>query len=207
MIIGLGGNLSGGKTLTAIKLSIDLAKDNDKKIISNIILDIPDIETIYSESEELIDFIIKNRRDQDSLFEFFGNSVLLLDEARAFYSARKSSSNLNEILTSFMMMIGKLDCDVIYTYQVLTSMIDRQLREITNMHLKTYRINEKGNLIIGKKRILKEKIYILAEIYEPKTSDEIVYTGKKFVYDPEPYFNMYNTREVVLVNREKYLSK
>lgn len=99
------------------------------------------------------------------------------------------------------MMLGKLDCDLYYTYQVLESMVDKQLRLVTDYNLKTYRVDKLGRLFQGK-RIVDQKIFILVEVYIYE-NDEETYIGK-FFYDPSKYFNWYNTREIVLVDRDKY---
>lgn len=203
MILGAGGNLSGGKTVTFIRFLLEGHKEG-KRIISNIkLIGIP---YTFMTFEKFIEILQKYREDQAMLQKIFSNSIMFWDEARNLVSARKSTTNLNEMVTSFLMMAGKLDCDVYYTFQVLTSMIDLQLREITNFFLDCTRIDTKGKPIIGKPRILTEKVFILVRLMVYQ-KEELVWTGKKFVYDPSPYYQYYNTREIVLLDRERYLSK
>lgn len=200
-VLGLGGALSGGKTVTCMYFIKEALKEG-KKVISNITLyGIPYTNMSF---DQFIAILQKYRNDQKKLMEIFYNSIMLWDEARNLISARKATTNLNEMSTSFLMMAGKLDCDIVYTYQVLTSMIDLQLREITTYFLDCTRIDSKGNPIMGKKRILDEKVLILVRLmmYE---NEQLNYTGKKFIFDPEPYYKYYNTREIVLLDREKYL--
>lgn len=203
-VFGCGGNLSGGKTVTSVMFLKD-AETKGKKIISNIKL----YHTKYTlmSYDQFISILQKYRNDQDKLMEIFFNSVMLWDEARNLLSARKSTTNLNEMTTSFLMMAGKLDCDVIYTYQVLTSMIDLQLREITHFFLDCKRVDIRGKPIIGQKRILDEKILIEVRLCQLDKDDNLVWTGKKFVFDPAPFYKFYNTREIVLLDRERYLSR
>ena len=198
-IIGSGGKLSGGKTVTGIFLLNEVGIKQGKKIISNIRL--KDIDYTFIENDYFIRFIKQNIKNQKALMKLFFNSFLLLDEIRGLISARKSTSNLNELLTSFFMMLGKLDCDLYYTYQVLESMVDKQLRLVTDYILKTYRITKDGKLYSGP-RIAKQDILIRVEVYIYE--NEIEQFIGSFVYDPKPYFNRYNTREITLVDRDKY---
>lgn len=204
MIIGSGGLLSGGKTVTFVRF-LKEGQEEGKRIISNIKL--VGIPYQFITFEKFIEILQKYRNDQDMLMKIFYNSIMFWDEARNLVSARKSTTNLNEMVTSFLMMAGKLDCDVYYTFQVLTSMIDLQLREITHFFLECERIDEKGQVIIGGKRILEgQKVYIRVKLMQ-LINDKLEYTGRNFVYDPAPYFKYYNTREIVLLDREKYLTK
>lgn len=203
MIIGIGGKLSGGKTCTMVHLALKLHKENKKKIVSNIKL--YGVEYTYIESEELIDFIIRNKRNEEEIKRVFYDSVLLIDEIRNLISARKSSSNLNEVITQFLMMLGKLDCFCLYTYQVLGSQVDLQMREITSYQLECFRIDEKGKNLQFEKRVLPYPVYILVAVYE-YTLEKLVYLGK-FILDPVNVYKFYNTREIIIVDRDKYLKR
>lgn len=201
-IIGGGGKLSGGKTVTFVKFCVDMHKQG-WKIVTNVKL--KGIDHVYMSSEELISFIKDNMDNQNQMEEMFYHSVLFIDEARNLFSARKSSTNLNEMMTQFIMMLGKLSCHFLYTFQVWTSMIDTQLREITHLILDMQRLDKHGKPLIAD-RIIKDKIYIRVKIYIPER-DQLINTGKSFVYDPSDYFKYYNTREIVLVDRDKYLRR
>lgn len=204
-IIGFGGKLSGGKSVTAMMMLED-DYNKGKKIISNIPLFFPDNSKIrYIESEALADFILKHYKDQQKIEEIFLNSTLFIDEVRNLLSARKSMSNLNELITQFLMMLGKLDCNFYYTFQIFGSQVDLQLREITHYVFECKRIDENGNDYNGP-RISEKKIYINVKIYEV-VGEGMRYTGTQFTYDPQPFFKYYNTREFIIVDREKFLKK
>lgn len=202
-IIGGGGKLSGGKTVTFIKFLVDMYNEQELKIISNIKL--KHIPHIHLTSDQFILFIKSNMENQQKLRNMFYKSIVFIDEARNLFSARKSSSNLNEMMTSFIMMLGKLNCYFFYTFQVWDSMIDKQLREISHLVLNMERIDENGNPVVDDRKV-DYPIFIKVNILIP-TKDELVNTGKFFIFNPNPYFKYYDTEEIVLVNREKYLSK
>lgn len=202
MIIGLGGKLSGGKTNTAVAISLDKAYKG-KKVISNIYLNFPPkLKTFYLKNENFIEFLIKNYNNPPKIKEVFFNSVLLLDEVGQLINARKSSSNLNELITSFFMMVGKLDCDVIFTYQVKESQVDKVLREVCEIYGNCFRLSKDLNPIFFEDRILNTKIYVLVLLeFDLQLAGKQI---KPILYDPEPFYNLYDTREIVLLNRAQY---
>lgn len=204
MIIGLGGKLSGGKTISMVRFAYRMGL-RGKKIITNIHLNFPsNIEVIELSNEEFIDFLKENYDDQDKIKSMFFNSVLMLDEVSSLLSARKSTTILNELVTNFLMMAGKLDCHVIYTFQIKESQVDKRLREISQVYGNCYRINANTGIpIIEGDRILSDKVLIMVVLeYD---FDILGLKTTKEVFDPSPYFNMYNTREVVLLDRSKYM--
>lgn len=202
-IIGGGGKLSGGKTVTFVKYCIDMHNKHGYKIITNAKL--KNIDYQYFKSDDLINFIMSNMDNDKVLLDMFYRSILFIDEARNLFSARKSMSNLNEMLTQFIMMLGKLSCHFLYTYQAWTSMIDLQLREITHLLLDMQRVDMNKQPLQGD-RILKQDILIKVSI-QKIVKDKIINTGKFYYFDPKPYFKYYNTREMILVDRTKYLKK
>lgn len=204
MIIGLGGKLSGGKTATMVYLALRTKEQYNKKIVSNFKL--YGVDYTYMESEDLIDFIIENKRNEDKVKEVFYDSVLLVDEVKNLVSARKSMTNLNETITQFLMMLGKLDCFFLYSYQVLGSMVDVQLREISTYQLECFRYDANGKNLQFERRVLPYPVYILVDVYENTLNQKLIKVGT-FVYNPANYYKFYNTREFVIVDRDKYLKK
>jgi hypothetical protein len=203
MIIGLGGKLSGGKTITAIKYCYTQGLKG-KKILSNIKLKFPNlIKYEFMSSNNFIDYIKLYFENGNRLKEKFANSVLLLDEIVSIISSRKSSSNLNEMITDFFMMCGKMNTDVIFTYQNYESQVDIRLRTVLEKQGFCMRIAKDKKNLNQQARIVNKPIMILViwrEVFG--------YLGTKTypeLYDPSPYYNFYDTTEVTLMDRSDYL--
>lgn len=178
-----------------------------KKIISNIpLFEFPDKSRIsYIESEDLIAFIMKNYKNQEEIKRIFLNSTLFIDEAKTILDAHRSNSSVNVLVTQFLMMLGKLDCNFYYTFQIFGSQIDIQLREITHYIFECKRIDENGNDYNGK-RIANVPIFINVKIFEV-TEEGLIFTGSEFTYKPDEFYKYYNTREFIVVDRDKFLKK
>lgn len=204
MITGAGGKLSGGKTAFCVREIIVNAEVSGKKVISNIKLQ--NVEYQHMPNEMFVEIIQNAVNDSELLRKTFFKKILFLDEITHLLDARKSSSNLNVLITNFFMYIGKLDCDVYFTYQVLDSQVDTRVRDVCNVNAECIRLDSYGRPIIFRDRILDEQVYILVI----KIMDLGPLLGKKVraeVFDPLPYVKYYDTREMVSLDREKYLSK
>ena len=204
MIIGLGGNLSGGKTVTAVRFAYEQGLKG-KKIISNIKLNFPEnIQVEYMSNPEFIEFIKINYENSEALKRKFYNTVFLADEIVHLLSGRRTTSTIAELLTNYFMMCGKLNQDVVMTYQLGTSQLDNRIREaVMNKEGICLRCTNKGIVFDNSERILNEKIYILI-IWQTSLG----FLGNKRgyeIYDPSIYFPMYDTREIVLMDRTVYL--
>lgn len=204
MILGLGGKLSGGKTVTAVRYCLQKGLQG-KKIISNIKLNFPkEIKVIFLDNEEFVDYLKENYQNQEMLRKMFFNSVIFLDEIVNLISARKSTTILNELITNFMMMAGKLDADVVYTFQVKDSQVDLRLREISQVYGNCYRYTTNGVPLIDKPRIINQEIIIVVIL-----EYDFDILGKKIgaiQFNPKKYYHLYDTREVTLLDRSKYMS-
>jgi hypothetical protein len=203
MIIGLGGKLSGGKTITGIKYCFNQGLKG-KKIISNIYLKLPPpIKTDFMSSNAFVDFIKVNFESGNKLKERFYNSVIFMDEIVGILSSRKSSSNLNEMVTDFFMMCGKMNADVVFTYQNYESQVDTRLRSVLEKQGFCMRLADDKTNLNQQERIVQKPIKILVIWRE-----EYGYLGKKVfgeIYDPSPYYKFYDTQEVTLMDRSDYV--
>lgn len=203
MIVGIGGKLSGGKTVTMVRYAHDKWLKG-KKVISNFRVKFSDTnENVYFMSNTVfVDWLKSNYMDQEALKDMFFNSVLLQDEIVNLASGRRTSTTLNEMITNFYMMAGKLDCDIVFSFQKDT-MADIRLREIANIYCNCYRISENKQPLIWKDRKVKEKVYIaVISMLDFDILGQQIVTE---VYDPSPYFKMYDTREITLLDRSKYM--
>lgn len=202
MNIGLGGKLSSGKTVIGLSYVIDALKNN-KKIISNIELD---LQYTHLSNEGFLRYIIKALDNPDLLNKMFFNSCLFLDEISQLLDARKSTSYVNDLVTNFIIMAGKLDCDIIFTYQILESQVDLRLREICDLFGYCIPLDENLNpMFLRTKRIIENQIYILV-LYTLNLGTFGNFEYYK-LYDPKPFYKLYNTREIVLLNRDLFKKK
>lgn len=222
-IIAFEGPLSSGKTKTAVEL-IKLDIKDKKRVVSNIHLQ--GINHTYIQSEDLANFIIQNHTPDkyEIIKHHFDYSVFLIDEIYQLLSSKRSSSNMNEIITQFMMMMGKLDTDVLYTLQRFM-MLEINVRNITNKLITCERIDHSGKPYTKYRipyytpdgKIIPEQLkgpndkllplWIRCKIYDVITSDELKFTGLSFVHSAIKGNETYNTRELIIVDREKYLKK
>lgn len=196
MIIGLFGNMSSGKTLFAVKLMYDeLIKKPDLKILSNSKLG---FKHIYFNEENLIEKVMKNQ-------EIFEDSIFFLDEAHNYIESRRSSSNLSIKFVQFLTQLGKLNCTLILTSQ-MESQIDVRFRTLMDVRGYCSRTTMNGTPIYSSERILPFPILIQVDfIFILKGGLQQV-QGTKF-YDLKDYYNLYKTKEIILVDRDKYKVK
>lgn len=207
MIRALCGTLSGGKTLNAVKLVIERHKQTKKRIISNIRLYY--VDYTYMSNLEFANNIYDNYEDENKINDLFGNAIILLDEITHLVSARKSSTDLNEKITSFMMYIGKLNSDLIYTCQSYDSMTDLRLRNVTSRVGECIRMKEdKGELVMVsdiEDRKISNKVWILV-IWEINS----IFGNKDYeveLNDLEKYYKYYNTGEMLFLDRVRFLKR
>lgn len=193
-IIGYGGSFSSGKTVSGVKDTIE----SGGKIISNI--ELYGIKYVKLTDCNFIKLLADNLDNLDFLKEYFRNSEWFIDEIVNILDARDISNPINALITRFLMLLGKINCNVRYTYQIKDSQVDLRLREIANITKKCTRVLEDGSPAIFFDRIIKPKVMILQQIYT-----DYGYFGnipKIELIDPSPYYNRFNTEEWVLLDRE-----
>lgn len=195
MIVGIFGNLSSGKTVFAVSLCYSELKT--KTVISNIKLG---FKYKYLDLDQIFDAAVNN-----SLI--FENSILFADEVHNLVDARRSNSDLNQKFTQFITQIGKLNCDFVFTSQVFSSQIDVRIRELCDILC----FCERGAIINGSfqsltlaRRILDIPVTIKI-IMLIKTMGGAKIQQKMCYFDPQPFYKLYDTREIVLLDRSKYL--
>lgn len=93
-------------------------------------------------STEAIPYIVKANTAQ------FKDTIFFVDEIHTIVDARRSSANVD--FTGFITQLGKLNCDLYYTAQIVDSQIDRRLRELGDLFLFCTRyLYIKGNWVNG----------------------------------------------------------
>lgn len=202
MILGYGGKLSGGKTLCGVKYCLEKGLQG-KKIITNVRLNFPkEIEVIYFTNPELIKFLKDNYEDTEAMRKLFYNSVFFVDEIVNMASGRKATTNLNEMLTNFFMMAGKLNCDIFYTYQDYESQVDKRLRSVTQITANCYRVDLNKIPILEGDRKLNQPIRIW--VIKKLDYDILGIQLHEELFNPEPYYQYYDTEELILMNTALY---
>jgi hypothetical protein len=197
--------MSGGKTVSMVRFAYEEGLKG-KKIISNIHLNFPEnINVEYMKSSVLIEFIKVYYENSEMLKHKFFNTVVIADELVNVISSRKASSNLNEMITNWCMMISKLQAHLVYSFQMETQ-IDIRLRNVTNKIVTCFRFgksNGKWSMIDPESRTTTEEIQIVQI-----SLNDYGLLGKKLKaesFDPKPFFNMYDTFEMTLLDKTEYL--
>lgn len=218
MIVGSFGNLSSGKTQLTVIMLENEAKQGTK-IFSNITLSFPDPKTQKRVNHYRMEDLPAMVKEDPGQFE---NSILFVDELHNIVEARRSSASLNVDFTQFVTQLGKLGCDLYYTSQILSSQIDLRLREMGDLFYFCLRyfynpIKGKWEMAAMKKRIIRLGCLYGRPNEGPLLPIAIKYSGflrvmggldvKEFkgVYVPtQADFRKYRTKEIVLLDREKY---
>lgn len=199
MLVGFFGLQSSGKGIISTKFLRWRNEILPKRVISNCYLNqkncvIKSTEEIYKYSK------------QPSLFQ---NSYLYITEMHNIIDGRRTNSLMNTNFTQFLTQVGKLDCDVIYDAQLFESQIDLRLREFTPLRFLCSRYKIVNNRIVPALfdgRIIKEKIAIKIEI-ELNSPDGTKIKTLGYYQPTQEDFDYYKTREIVTLDREKFLKK
>lgn len=206
MNIGLIGNLSRGKTVTCCYLADNLINDYkrdfgiSKRLIANTDISLKNHSCYRLSNKDLLLLLKEPERNKDRIERIFKNSVYVIDEISNLLFARKSTI-VNELVLNLCMMFGKLDCDLIYTAQRMTTQVDVLLRDLTDIKIVPTRVTMEGAPIVFGPRFLTEKIMI-------KCSCKMFIDDKvkkfSFFYDPEPYYDSYESKRIELFNRNAF---
>lgn len=172
-----------------------------KRIITNCYIN--DKDAIIKTSEEIYKY-----SKQPSLFR---NSYLYITEMHNIIDARRTNSLMNTNFTQFLTQVGKIDCDIIYDSQLIVTaqQVDIRLREFTPLRFICSRykiVNNKMIPAIFEPRIIKEQIAILIEM-DLTTGDKTKHKKIGYYKPTKEDFEYYQTREIVTLDREKFLKK
>jgi cytidylate kinase len=174
MIIGFIGDMGSGKTLSMIAWASELYFKGFKIYSNLIIKGIPYTQLTLS---DLIKYA-----DSDQQMD---NIVILLDEAQIFIDSRGSMQKRNQIIGYFITQTRKRNCWLFFTTQQYHQ-VDKRLRANTNAFaecsFKEVHLNDKiVYLCLNKFQIIKQNKIIT----------------KPIIFNAEPYFKYYDTRQVI----------
>lgn len=169
-VLGIIGRRGSGKTLLAVAYLYDFYKNKGKKIYSNIRLGFP-----YTPLTE---------EDIATLPPEMHGSVVLIDEIQAWYHAYNFLSKGARNLSTLLSQLRKRDITLIYTtqfYNYATKPTRQQTDYVITMES-----------IAGMPKGVAK-----ATIFDPKefAGYDII---QEFQFDGRPYFNLYDTTEVVI---------
>ena len=172
MIIGFEGGLGSGKTIGAVRY---LLKDfaNGRKVFSNIRLRGIDYEHL-----NVLD-IMGN--------ENLTNVSILIDEITVFMDCRSSISKMNKILSYFILQTRKRNCTLYFTTQDF-SMVDKRLMKYCEIQVLCSKVyNSDGS---DREGVHHYSIVDVRDIHDVKIS--------RFYLDVRPYFDYYDTDEIIM---------
>lgn len=174
MIIGACGRLGSGKTLIVTMFGYDFYKNSELKILAN-------FDASFTDKRiDPLELMLANRNIRDS--------VLLLTEAHQLFDSRFSGSRGNRMQGYFYTQTRKLGCHVVYDSQVLGA-VDLRLRYINDFEI----------VCQSYPPLQEKKDYFEYTFYYAGADEPINHT---FVYahDVLPFFDMYDTLEVLNPN-------
>lgn len=198
MRICLDGPLGGGKTVLAVKLLREWPVP--KPIISNIHLK---FDHEFLSDHDCVMFLKTHMEDTQAIYEKFHDKIWLIDEIYNVLDARGSAgSSINQIMTAMIMMAGKINLDIIYTCQLSGSQADVRLRETTDIYYKCCRIVQDPTKDIDPNaRKLRSPVLIFAK--GTRTMGVFGEMPVFELFDPDPYYGLYETGELVFCDRIK----
>lgn len=169
MLIGIEGELGGGKTLLMVKYLKDEYNINHKKIMTNLKLtNIP-----YDEIDIL--YLIENDTDLNDI-------VLGIDELTVFVDCRTSMSKANRFFSYLVLQSRKRNVDIYYTTQNL-SMIDKRVIDHTPLIVLCEKIYTNENKLVNDYRYY--TIFDLRNSRKPQIN--------RFTMDITKFYNEYDT--------------
>ena len=177
MLIGIEGGLGSGKTLLMVRY---LLKDFNKgnQIFSNFGLN--HIPYKVLNVLEILDFDKENK----SLIDI----SMGIDELTVFADCRTSIGKMNRLFSYFILQTRKRNVNLYYTTQNMM-MIDKRVREHTDIQIFCEKIKDSDGEMIEKKRHY--TIWDFRDLHDiPKPT--------KFILDISKYFDYYDTNEVIL---------
>lgn len=173
MLIGIEGELGGGKTLLMVKYLLDEYRINHREIQTNLKLNnIP-----YKE----IDILELLENDTE-----LNNVVLGIDELTVFVDCRTSMSKSNRFFSYLVLQSRKRNVDVYFTTQNL-SMIDKRVIDHTPLIVLCEKIYDSENKLVNDYRYY--TIFDLRNIRKPFIN--------RYLMDITKFYKEYDTDQII----------
>lgn len=207
-IWGFFGSLGSGKD-TTLNYFLKIKAQKGKKIVSHVKLNIP---YTYLSIDDIFNTAITNT-------EYFQDKILYISEFHLIMDSRRSSASVNVDFSQMLLIqLSKLDCDLMYSCQLLSS-VDLRIKEMQKYFIfcnKKFRLNgltqEIYDLIDWDRRIVKHPITqelipfdIHLEIVE-QDGEKLKNSSAVLPWETiQTLFGNFYTREIIKFDRKKYL--
>lgn len=172
MLIGIEGELGGGKTLLLVKYLKAESKHN-RRVLTNLTLN-----EIPYEQVNVMDLLENNSE--------FNNVVLGIDELTVYVDCRLSMSKANRFFSYLILQSRKRDVDIYYTTQDM-NMIEGRVVNHTNITALCEKMYNKQNQLIQDYRMY--TLFDFRNRHKP--------TIKSFIMDIRPYYKYYDTNQII----------
>lgn len=199
MITGFFGIMSSGKGVMSTAYLRWWLNRYKKHVIANCYLNLPQYTRLTT------DQLYEKSSDPS----FFANSYLYITELHNILESRRSGSTINVDFTQFLTQVGKVDCTIIYDTQ-LVGQADIRMREFTTLKFYCERylvVNGKKVDAVFSPRIPKQQICIKLDMERTYADGKTIRRELGYAYPQQEDFDFYKTREIILMDREKYKKK
>lgn len=167
MIIGMEGGLGSGKTIIMVRYLNKDYKLYHRSIKANLWLDFPheklNIKQMLSNEQQL------------------KNVSVGIDELTVFADCRNSMSELNKLISYFVLQTRKRNVCLYFTTQDF-GMVDKRIMRHTLIRIHCMKVKGANHL----------RHYEIHDI-----RDSLFNMPQEFIMDIRPYFEMYNTDEII----------
>lgn len=208
-IWGFFGNLGDGKDTTA-NYFIKLQREKGRKVVSHCQLNFP---YIFLPIEKIFDKAISDTM-------FFKDKILYISEFHLIMESRRSTASVNvDFSQQILIQLGKIDCDLFYTAQLL-SQIDLRIKQMQKYFFfckKVFRLDglteEIYEQIDFDRRIVlhpqtKEPIPFDIDLVVIIQNREMDFTTSILPWEIiKTLFERFDTREIIQFDRKQYLKK
>ena len=171
MLIGIEGELGGGKTILLVKY-LKEEQQNGRKIYTNLTLNNIEYTPI-----NILDFLENNPE--------LNNAVIGLDELTVYVDCRLSMSKANRFFSYLVLQSRKRNVDIYYTTQNM-DMIDKRIVEHTLIQIICEKLEVEN---MNTDNVRKYTYFDFRHIHKPKI--------KRYYLDISYYYPFYDTNQII----------